>query len=108
MPVLVIVRHGQSQWNLENKFTGDVDVDLTNLGKQEARDAGKKLAGISFNCGFTSLLKRAIQTLEIILTEINEPSILIKKDKALNERYYGDLQGLDKTDTEKKIRFSAG
>ena len=103
MPVLVIVRHGQSQWNLENKFTGDADVNLTDIGKQEACDAGKKLAAISFDYAFSSLLKRATQTLEIILKEINEPSLVIKKDKALNERKYGQLQGLDKTDTEKKF-----
>jgi 2,3-bisphosphoglycerate-dependent phosphoglycerate mutase len=102
MPLLVIVRHGQSQWNLENKFTGEVDVDLTSDGRKEALNAGKKLAGILFNCCFTSLLKRAEETLEIILAEIHQSSILIKKDKALNERNYGDLQGLDKTDTEKK------
>ena len=103
MPLLVIVRHGQSQWNLENKFTGNVDVNLTELGKEEARIAGKKLAGIIFNAGFTSLLIRAQQTLQIILSEIDQQGLLIKKDKALNERYYGDLQGLDKTATEEKF-----
>jgi 2,3-bisphosphoglycerate-dependent phosphoglycerate mutase len=103
MPLLVIVRHGQSQWNLENKFTGEVDVDLTSAGREEALNAGKKLAGILFNCCFTSLLKRAQETLQIILEEIHQSSVLIKKDKALNERNYGDLQGLDKTETEKKF-----
>ena len=103
MPLLVIVRHGQSQWNLENKFTGDVDVELSELGKDEAHVAGKKLNGFIFNYSFTSLLKRAQETLQIILQEINQPSLLIKKDKALNERNYGDLQGLDKTETEKKF-----
>lgn len=103
MPLLVIVRHGQSQWNLENKFTGEVDVDLSALGEEEARYAGKKLMGIPFNVCFTSLLKRAQETLKIILGEINQSALLIKKDKALNERNYGDLQGLDKTETEKKF-----
>jgi 2,3-bisphosphoglycerate-dependent phosphoglycerate mutase len=102
MPVLVIVRHGQSQWNLENKFTGNVDVDLTETGRQEALNAGKKLAGIVFNCCFTSVLKRAEETLEIILAEIQQSSIPVKRNASLNERNYGDLQGLDKTDTEKK------
>jgi 2,3-bisphosphoglycerate-dependent phosphoglycerate mutase len=102
MPLLVIVRHGQSQWNLENKFTGEVDVDLSALGKEEALNAGKKLAGIIFNCCFTSVLKRAEETLEIILAEIRQPSIPVKRDKALNERNYGNLQGLNKAETEKK------
>ncbi|MBS1597738.1 MAG: 2,3-diphosphoglycerate-dependent phosphoglycerate mutase [Bacteroidetes bacterium] len=98
---LVIVRHGQSQWNLENKFTGEVDVPLTELGRQEARDAGKKLKGIIFGRSFTSLLIRAQETLQIILHEINQLSIPVIKDKALNERNYGDLQGLNKAATAK-------
>ncbi len=102
MPTLVLVRHGQSQWNLENKFTGWVDVDLTAQGENEARNAGKKLKGLSFQKAFTSDLKRAQRTLELILGEINQTTIPVEKDKALNERHYGDLQGLDKAETAKK------
>src|SRR5580765_819347 len=93
---LVIVRHGQSQWNLENKFTGEVDVPLTAVGREEAHEAGKKLKGIIFGKSFTSLLVRAQETLEIILAEIGQLSIPVIKEKALNERNYGELQGLNK------------
>ena len=103
MSKLVLVRHGQSQWNLENRFTGWVDVDLTPQGEDEAKKAGSKLKGISFDMAYTSELKRAQRTLAIILKEINQPSIPIVKDKALNERHYGDLQGLDKAETAKKF-----
>jgi len=102
MPLLVIVRHGQSEWNLQNKFTGEVDVDLSDTGRKEAHEAGKDLKGIIFNDCFTSVLKRAEETLSIILEEIHQENIPIKKDKALNERNYGNLQGLDKTETAKK------
>ncbi len=102
MAKLVLVRHGQSQWNLENKFTGWVDVDLTPLGEKEAKGAGEKLKGITFQKAFTSDLKRAKRNLHIILQEINQPSVPIEKDAALNERHYGDLQGLDKAETAKK------
>lgn len=94
---LAIVRHGQSQWNLENKFTGEVDIALTEKGRAEAHAAGKKLKGIIFQKSFTSLLVRAQETLQIILEEINQLFIPVIKDKALNERNYGDLQGLDKS-----------
>ncbi|QES88989.1 2,3-bisphosphoglycerate-dependent phosphoglycerate mutase [Rhizosphaericola mali] len=103
MPELVIVRHGQSQWNLENRFTGEVDVDLTDKGREEAHSAGKKLEGYHFDLAFTSELKRAQETLEIILNEIKEPNIPIHKNKALNERNYGDLQGLNKAETAIKF-----
>jgi 2,3-bisphosphoglycerate-dependent phosphoglycerate mutase len=103
MPILVIVRHGQSQWNLENRFTGEVDIDLTQKGKEEAVQAGIKLKGMQFSCCFTSVLKRAEDTLRIILSEINETSLPIIKDKALNERNYGKLQGLDKAETAKEF-----
>jgi len=93
---LVIIRHGQSQWNLENKFTGEVDVPLTAIGREEAHAAGKKLKGIVFGKCFTSLLIRAQETLEIILQEIGQLSVPVIKDKALNERNYGSLQGLNK------------
>ncbi len=102
MPLLSIVRHGQSTWNLENRFTGDVDVDLTPLGREEARSAGKKLAHISFSRCFTSVLERAIETLDIILKETHQQGLPIVRDKALNERNYGQLQGLNKAETAKK------
>jgi 2,3-bisphosphoglycerate-dependent phosphoglycerate mutase len=102
MAILVIIRHGQSQWNLENRFTGEVDIDLTPEGKQEAIQAGKKLMGMRFNCCFTSVLKRAEETLRIILLEIKETSIPVIKNKALNERNYGSLQGLNKSETATK------
>ncbi len=103
MAKLVLVRHGLSQWNLENRFTGWVDVDLTPQGEQEAAAAGKKLTGITFDKAYTSALKRAQRTLEIILKEIGQSDIPIEKDQALNERHYGDLQGLNKAETAKKF-----
>jgi len=99
---LVIVRHGQSQWNLENKFTGEVDVPLTALGREEALNTGRKLKGIIFGRAFTSLLIRAQETLQIILQVIDQLSIPVIKDKALNERNYGDLQGLNKATMAEK------
>jgi 2,3-bisphosphoglycerate-dependent phosphoglycerate mutase len=102
MPTLVLVRHGQSQWNLENRFTGWVDVPLTELGEQEARHAGKHLKDMKFDVAFTSELQRAQKTLAVILNETGQLSLHIIKDKALNERHYGDLQGLDKGETAKK------
>jgi len=102
MGKLVLVRHGQSQWNLENRFTGWVDVPITPLGESEAHRAGKELKGIKFDVAFTSELQRAQQTLAIILEEIGQKDLPVKKDKALNERHYGDLQGLDKAETAKK------
>lgn len=102
MAKLVLVRHGQSQWNLENRFTGWVDVDITAQGEKEAAATGQKLKSIPFQKAFTSELKRAQRTLNIILKELNLTSIPIIKDKALNERHYGDLQGLDKGETAKK------
>src|ERR1700677_945839 len=103
MPTLVLVRHGQSQWNLGNKFTGWVDVPLTEQGEQEAHRAGKNLKGLHFDIAFTSDLQRAQNTLAIILDEIGQTNLTIIKDKALNERHYGDLQGLDKAETAKKF-----
>lgn len=102
MGKLVLVRHGQSQWNLENRFTGWVDVDITPLGEEEARRAGRELKGIKFDLAFTSVLKRAQQTLKIILDEIGQPDLPTERDQALNERHYGDLQGLNKAETAKK------
>jgi 2,3-bisphosphoglycerate-dependent phosphoglycerate mutase len=102
MGKLVLVRHGQSQWNLENRFTGWVDVSITPLGAQEAHRAGRELKGIKFDVAFTSELKRAQETLDILLEELGQKDLPVFKDKALNERHYGDLQGLDKAETAKK------
>ncbi|MDE2143236.1 MAG: 2,3-bisphosphoglycerate-dependent phosphoglycerate mutase, partial [Elusimicrobia bacterium] len=102
MGKLVLVRHGQSQWNLENRFTGWVDVDITPLGAEEARRAGRELKGIKFDQAFTSVLKRAQETLKIILDEVGQPGLPTERDQALNERHYGDLQGLNKAETAKK------
>jgi 2,3-bisphosphoglycerate-dependent phosphoglycerate mutase len=102
MAKLVLVRHGQSQWNLENKFTGWVDVPLSAHGYEEARRAGRELKGITFQQGFTSKLVRAQETLRIILEEIGQTNLPIIQDEAINERHYGDLQGLNKAETAKK------
>ena len=102
--LLVLVRHGQSEWNLKNLFTGWRDVDLTEQGVAEAREAGRKLKaqGIKFDVAFTSSLKRAQRTLDIILTELGQTSIPVFNDQALNERDYGDLVGLNKDDARKR------
>ena len=103
MSQLVIFRHGQSVWNLENKFTGWVDVALTDKGIEEAKAAGEKLKGIIFNEGYSSDLKRAQDTLTIALKVCNQSNIPITYNKALNERMYGDLQGLNKAETAAKF-----
>ena len=92
---LVLVRHGESQWNKENRFTGWVDIALTDFGREQAREAGQviKESGIHFDQAFTSVLQRAIETLSIVLEEIGQEGIPITKNQALNERHYGDLQG---------------
>ena len=102
--LLVLLRHGQSEWNLKNLFTGWRDVDLTEQGIAEARAAGRKLKaqGIVFDVGFTSALKRAQRTLDLALEEMGLQSIPVLKDQALNERDYGDLAGLNKDDARKK------
>jgi len=100
---LVLVRHGQSQWNLENRFTGWVDVPLSAAGEEEARKAGELLKGVQFDYAFTSALVRAQETLRIILDVIGQPDIPIERDQALNERHYGDLQGLNKDETASKF-----
>jgi 2,3-bisphosphoglycerate-dependent phosphoglycerate mutase len=102
MAQLVITRHGQSAWNLENRFTGWVDVDITEAGEAEAKKAAEKLKGYHFDCAFTSNLKRAQRTLNIILDGIGQQNIPITKDEALNERHYGDLQGANKAETAAK------
>jgi len=101
MNKLVLIRHGQSEWNLENKFTGWTDVDLSEQGIAEAKRAGKLLAeaGFSFDLAYTSVLKRAIKTLHIVLEEMDALWIPEVKAWQLNERHYGALQGLNKTDT---------
>ncbi|MBI4273533.1 MAG: 2,3-bisphosphoglycerate-dependent phosphoglycerate mutase [Rhizobiales bacterium] len=102
--LLVLVRHGQSEWNLKNLFTGWKDVDLTEQGITEARNAGRRLKaqGIKFDVAFTSVLVRAQRTLDIILEEMGQTNIPVFKDQALNERDYGDLVGLNKDDARKK------
>jgi 2,3-bisphosphoglycerate-dependent phosphoglycerate mutase len=102
MARLVLLRHGESQWNLENRFTGWVDVPLSPKGIEEAKQAGEKLRGFSFDRAFTSVLTRANETLRLVLEAIGQTTIPIEKDKALNERMYGDLQGLNKAETAKK------
>ncbi|EJL52091.1 phosphoglycerate mutase, BPG-dependent, family 1 [Rhizobium sp. CF122] len=101
---LVLVRHGQSDWNLKNLFTGWKDPDLTELGIQEANTGGKALVdyGIKFDVAFTSDLKRAQDTLKIILDNVGQPDLKTFKDQALNERDYGDLSGLNKDDARAK------
>ena len=102
--LLVLVRHGQSEWNLKNLFTGWKDVDLTDAGVAEARTAGKKLKAhnLAFDVAFTSDLKRAQRTLDLILEEMGQKSVPITRNVALNERDYGDLVGLNKDDARKK------
>lgn len=102
--LLVLVRHGQSEWNLKNLFTGWRDVDLTEKGVEEARTAGRKLKaeGLKFDVCFTSSLKRAQRTLDFILEELGQKGLPIIRDQALNERDYGDLVGMNKDDARKK------
>ena len=99
--MLVLVRHGQSEWNLKNLFTGWTDVDLTDQGAREAQAAGRALKeeGISFDIAFTSVLTRAIRTLWLILDEMDLMWVPVHRDWRLNERHYGALQGLDKAET---------
>lgn len=105
MATLVLVRHGQSQWNLENRFTGWVDVPLTEAGREEARRAGLAIQAlkITFEVAYTSVLLRAKETLEILLSVLQQTSIPILADQALNERHYGELQGLNKDEMRKKF-----
>src|SRR5512141_354043 len=102
--LLVLVRHGQSDWNLKNLFTGWRDVDLTEQGVKEAREAGRKLKaqGLTFDVAYTSALKRAQRTLDLMLEEMGQTGLPVVKDQALNERDYGDLSGLNKDDARKK------
>jgi 2,3-bisphosphoglycerate-dependent phosphoglycerate mutase len=102
--LLVLVRHGESDWNKKNLFTGWRDIDLTEKGVAEAREAGRKLKaqGLKFDVAFTSALIRAQRTLDLMLTELGQTAIPIFKNQALNERDYGDLVGLNKDDARKK------
>ncbi len=104
MPQLVLIRHGQSQWNLENRFTGWWDVDVTEKGAEEARAAGRLMRdkGLDFDIAFTSLQTRAIKTLNLALEEMTRLWLPVEKDWHLNERHYGGLTGLDKAQTAAK------
>jgi 2,3-bisphosphoglycerate-dependent phosphoglycerate mutase len=104
MPTLVLIRHGQSQWNMENRFTGWWDVDVTEQGAAEARAAGQQMAerGLDFDRCFTSLQTRAIKTLHLALEEMGRLWLPVAKDWRLNERHYGGLTGLDKAETMAK------
>ena len=104
MHKLVLLRHGQSQWNLENRFTGWTDVDLTDQGREEAKASGRVLKenGFVFDKAHTSVLKRAIRTLWIALDELDQMWLPVRRDWRLNERHYGALQGLNKAETAEK------
>ena len=102
MPLLVLVRHGQSTWNLENRFTGETDIPLTDLGRDEARSAGAKLRATPFAHGFTSVLQRAIDTMTLLLEEAHQTNLPVTRNRALNERNYGHLQGLNKIEVAKQ------
>jgi len=105
MPKLVLLRHGQSQWNLENRFTGWWDVDLSDQGIEEARAAGRLMCakGLNFDCCFTSVLTRAIRTLHLALHEMDQLWVPTAKDWRLNERHYGALTGLNKQEMIDKV-----
>jgi 2,3-bisphosphoglycerate-dependent phosphoglycerate mutase len=102
--LLVLVRHGQSEWNLQNLFTGWRDVDLTDKGVAEARAAGRQLKalGLRFDIAYTSALKRAQRTMDLMLEELGQGDIPVIRDQALNERDYGDLSGLNKDDARER------
>ncbi|MBS1171913.1 MAG: hypothetical protein H6R12_743, partial [Proteobacteria bacterium] len=105
MKKIVLLRHGESTWNKENRFTGWTDVDLTEKGRSEAVNAGRLLkdSGFAFDLAFTSVLKRAIRTLWITLEELDRMWIPIQHSWRLNERHYGALQGLNKAETAEKF-----
>ncbi len=103
MPKLILLRHGESQWNLENRFTGWVDVQLTPKGEQEAKHAGDLLRDVPIDKVYTSVLTRAKETARIALAERGAPNLPTTADQALNERMYGDLQGLNKDETAEKF-----
>ncbi len=103
MPTLILLRHGQSQWNLENRFTGWVDVDLAPKGVEEARRAGELLRDLPIDLVFTSVLTRAIRTADIALETAGKNGLPMEKNQALNERHYGDLQGMNKDEMRKQF-----
>lgn len=103
MPQLVLVRHGESQWNKENRFTGWIDIALSPKGEEEAKSAGEKLKALKFDKAFTSMLQRAIKTFEIAAQTAGFKHLIAEKDEALNERMYGDLQGLNKDECREKF-----
>ncbi|MEO7564251.1 MAG: 2,3-diphosphoglycerate-dependent phosphoglycerate mutase [Sphingomicrobium sp.] len=105
MPTLVLLRHGQSQWNAENRFTGWWDVDLTDKGVDEARAAGAllKARGVDFDCCFTSVLTRAVRTLDLVLHAMDRLWLPVTKDWRLNERHYGGLTGLNKREMIEQV-----
>ena len=103
MPDLILLRHGQSQWNLENRFTGWVDVPLSPRGEEEARNAGQKLRGRKIDKLYTSVLKRAIDTAELALEAARIGPLPTERDAALNERMYGDLQGKNKAEAAREF-----
>ncbi|GBD06266.1 2,3-bisphosphoglycerate-dependent phosphoglycerate mutase [bacterium HR21] len=102
MPVLILLRHGESEWNRENRFTGWVDVDLSPRGVEEARRAGMLLRGFPIEIIFTSALRRAWRTAEIVREVLGRPEIPIERSEALNERHYGELQGLNKDEVRQR------
>ncbi|MFC2149697.1 2,3-diphosphoglycerate-dependent phosphoglycerate mutase [Candidatus Auribacterota bacterium] len=104
MHKLVLLRHGESEWNKENRFTGWTDVDLSDKGRKEAKNSGVilKEKGFTFDVAYTSVLKRAIRTLDIVLDEMDLMWVPVMKNWRLNERHYGALQGLNKSETAKK------
>lgn len=102
MSYLILIRHGESQWNLENRFTGWVDVELSPKGIKEAETAGAKLKDYKIDKAYTSTLKRAINTYELAMKGAGKTGIPVTRSKELNERHYGALQGLDKAETAKK------
>lgn len=102
MGLLILIRHGQSQWNLENRFTGWVNVPLTDAGRTEARRGAACIRHVRIDRAFTSVLSRAQETLRIVLETIGQPQVPIEADQALNERHYGALQGMNKAETAKK------
>lgn len=103
MSQLVLLRHGQSAWNLENRFTGWIDVPLSENGIKEAEQAAQKLSSYKFDIAFTSALQRAQKTLSIILEKTQQTNIPVISSQALNERMYGDLQGMNKDEARKKF-----
>ena len=110
MHKIVLLRHGQSTWNLENRFTGWTDVDLSEQGTQEARAAGQvlKAEGFEFDLVFTSVLKRAIRTMQFAMGELDQAWVPVVRHWRLNERHYGALQGLDKAEHGRQARRRAG